>query len=115
MREGVPHRGHLFTVEERLPSRELLAAIEECRAVLALEFPPVRKEKQKPRGGHMWVVQMRPSERVLDVPVRQVWQEIVGVARLAPQERARVAEHTVAVPERLILGGSEIDGACANL
>ena len=49
------------------------------------------------------VVQIRPPERVLGVPVPQVSKEIVDVARVTPQERARVAEHAVAVPGPLVL------------
>ena len=43
--------------------------------------------------------------RVLDVPALQFLKEIVDLARLAPQERVRVAEQTVAVPGPLILEG----------
>ena len=53
----------------------------------------------------MDLVQIRSPERVLDVPVRQILKEIVEIARVAPQERVRLAEQTVAVPGRLILEG----------
>ena len=43
--------------------------------------------------------------RLLDVPALQFLKEIVDLARLAPQERVRVAEQTVAVPGPLILEG----------
>ena len=42
---------------------------------------------------------------MLDVPALQFLKEIVDSARLAPQERVRVAEQTVAVPGPLILEG----------
>ena len=42
--------------------------------------------------------------RLLDVPALQFLKEIVDLARLAPQERVRVAEQTVAVPGPVVEG-----------